>query len=114
MIGLEKTYEYKWQAANLGHSSALFHVGDYYAQQASVNDRLPLKMLYMTAAVDQKLFAEKSALDIADYTVEEELGLKLIKAEREQGLIDADEFISQMTPVIYIDELHPQYGRFGF
>ncbi|WP_299011317.1 hypothetical protein [uncultured Shewanella sp.] len=40
--------------------------------------------------------------------------MTITEAEKQQARLAADEFISNMTPVIYIDEFHTEYARFGF
>ncbi|WP_299011308.1 hypothetical protein [uncultured Shewanella sp.] len=113
-IGDETAYTYSIKAAQLGSTNAIWAVENVSVKRANDNYRKPIVTAYQFALIENELVPAKNIMDRVDYMIRKKAELTITEAEKQQARLAADEFMSQMTPVIYIDELHPQHARFGF
>ena len=95
------------RSAIIGSRYAFVSYFEQYIQEAESGNKDAQIKLYQTALIE-KLYTSK-IMKVYEYAEGNDFPA-LTASEKQQIRIKADTFISNMTPVIYIDELHPQFG----
>ncbi len=94
----------------LGSQGAFISIRQFYIESAkSDNDsNKAIIKAYKYVFVGDKLFSSDT-INLMDYILNHYGVDDITDAEKQQARVAADKFISEMTPVIYIDEMHPTY-----
>ncbi|WP_299494814.1 hypothetical protein [uncultured Shewanella sp.] len=108
-ISTEQFEQLRQQAAKLGARYAFVSYFETYLDPAESGNKQAQLDFYRVALLEKQYKGE--IMRVFEFA-EGDTFLALTKDEKQAVQQQVDEFISNMTPVIYIDELHTEYGKY--
>lgn len=100
------------KSASLGSQEAIAALFRFDYQDVLNGNEGALFDAYKYGLIQEQLFNDEEGLKFIGWKMTDGTIRQFRGDEEQQIKLAADEFISNMTPVIYIDELHTEYGKY--
>ncbi|NRD72204.1 hypothetical protein HQQ94_02915 [Shewanella sp. VB17] len=109
LISDKSAVNWQRQLTVLGHKGGLTGLSISLLYKKDSIEKSVLKEAYKLSLVENTLFSNsRVGRNLIALSIKNGSATELTDAEKQQAQVAADKFISQMTPVIYIDEMHPR------